>query len=325
MRKRSLAICIALVLLLSACRVPAADVNAGSTNAPETQPGQTTPVAPDATSGPGAAQGAPGALKLALTDMAGRNIEVPSRPGKIISLSPAVTEIIYALGCGSSLIGVGVDNDFPAEAAAVAKFKSDDVNAIVQAAPQVVFVPNNSPQADVDELTAAGVCVVYAEAATYPSVYGSIAFVAQIMEVDASPVIENMQATILEISGRENDFESVNVLFITGVEGETFACSEKASFPNMLIALLGSASVTETMESAALSAAQIQAANPQVIVVSDDIDLEKLKQMAGMQNISAVKDGRVYPMDMALVQRPGPRIVDGVDALFDILEQAAVS
>jgi iron complex transport system substrate-binding protein len=62
--------------------------------------------------------------------------------------------------------------------------------------------------------------------------------------------------------------------------------------------------------------------DPQVILLGDaayGVTPESVGQRSGWEVISAVKDGRVYPIDDNLVSRPGPRLVDGLEALAQVL------
>jgi iron complex transport system substrate-binding protein len=71
-----------------------------------------------------------------------------------------------------------------------------------------------------------------------------------------------------------------------------------------------------------LSLEQIIVLDPQIILLGDaayGVTPESVGQRAGWGDLQAVKNGRVYPFDDNLVSRPGPRLVDGLEALAKLL------
>ncbi len=56
-----------------------------------------------------------------------------------------------------------------------------------------------------------------------------------------------------------------------------------------------------------------------IIVAHADASPESVKARPGWQDISAVKNDRVYAIDPDIVNRPGPRLVDGLEALARLL------
>lgn len=309
-----MAICLVLVLLLMVgCKKeePAADPagTAAPTAAPADQPLE----------GP--------LPSLLLTDMAGNQAALISKPKTVISLSPAVTEILYALNCGAALIGADAGSDYPAEAAALQRYSAEDVDAIIAAKPESVLVGQDFPKSALDRLNAAGVCVAVAEASSYADINSSIGFVAMIMEADASSVIDSMQEVLREVEANEFDFEPVNVVLALsdGADG-VYRVAGPDSLFNQVIALLYSSSITAADGMGdTVTPAQLAEINPQVVLVASSLDFEKVIVTEAYKSLDAVNDDRAFSIDAALINRPGPRVANGLAALYDILEQASLS
>ncbi|MDO8986921.1 MAG: hypothetical protein Q7V14_01705, partial [Coriobacteriia bacterium] len=68
-----------------------------------------------------AAQAPAAAFPVTVTDDAGREVTIESAPERIVSLAPANTEIVYALGLLDKLVGVTTYDDYPAQVADIAK------------------------------------------------------------------------------------------------------------------------------------------------------------------------------------------------------------
>ena len=96
------------------------------------------------------------------------------------------------------------------------------------------------------------------------------------------------------------------------------------NFVNDIITLAGGENVFASATTAypKVSAEQVVSANPDVIVLSDaayGITPDSVKGRKGWDVISAVKNNKVFPIDDNLVSRPGPRIMDGIDAALKII------
>lgn len=315
MRYKWISLCIALVLLLSACKK-------------EESPAQTA--GPDTAETPKPTLAAPAPTPMnarVLSDLAGNEVEIPSQPKQIISLSPAVTEILYALNSGSALIGADHNSSFPAEAAALPRFSAEDTAAIIAAAPQVVFVGRDFPADAKAALQAAGIAVAMAEGGTYSDAFFSISFLAGIMGADSSPLIMQMNEKVMEVESRDFEFEPVSALLVLsdGADGSFLVAGDNSLF-NELITMVRSQSATAgTGLGDTLSADALLQLDPQVVLVDAAVGVDAITASATYSKLSAVEADRVFPIDAALVTRGGPRMGEGLLALYSVLEQAANS
>ena len=96
------------------------------------------------------------------------------------------------------------------------------------------------------------------------------------------------------------------------------------SFVDALIARAGGANIGATLSSqyAQISLEQLLVANPDLILLGDSAygtTPESVKQRSGWGGLTAVKNGNIFPFDDNLVSRPGPRLVDGLEALAKLL------
>ena len=85
----------------------------------------------------------PSAVIGALVDDAGVSFLLDAPPTRIVSLVPATTELVFALGAGGRLVGRSAWCDYPAEAAAVPSLGNGinpNVEAVVAAKPDVVLL-----------------------------------------------------------------------------------------------------------------------------------------------------------------------------------------
>ncbi len=316
MRNKWLTVLVAFVLLLTACQA--------SVEAPPAQtPAETA--APE-TPAPTPITGGAEAPATVLTDMMGNQVTVRGVPQRIISLSPAATEILLALSAEGNLVAVDEGSDYPEEAASLQKVGADAA-AILALTPDMVFVGRDFPQEAAAELTAQNIPVVCADAAAYSDVYAGIALTAQILRTDASQLVEGMQQTVqdVNISASELDRQPT-VLFVLGFADGKATAAGTNSMAFSLIELAGGIPVTSSAETfPAYSVEDIAVLAPDVVLVSSDIDLETVTGAPGFSELPAVQEGRVYSIDATLTGRPGPRIVEGIRAVYEALELSLMS
>ncbi len=317
MRNKWLTVLIAFVLLLAACQAPV-----------EAPPAAQTPLetaAPEAPA-PTPVTGGTQVPATVLTDMMGRQVTVRGVPQRIVSLSPATTEILFALSAQGSIVAVDERSDYPEEAASVEKVGLDAA-AILALTPDMVFIGRDFPQEAADELTAQNIPVVCAEAATYGDIYAGIALTAQILRADASKLVEGMQQTVQEVnaSAAELDREPT-VLFILGYADGKATAAGTNSLPFSLVELAGGIPVTSSAETFPVySAEDVTVLAPDVVLVSSDVDLETVTGAPGFSGLPAVQEGRIYSIDATLIGRPGPRIVEGMQEVYEALELSLMS
>ena len=96
------------------------------------------------------------------------------------------------------------------------------------------------------------------------------------------------------------------------------------TFVDLLIARAGGVNVGKSLTSqwAQISLEQLVVSNPSIIILGDSAygtSADSVKQRAGWSSLAAVQNGQIYPFDDNLVSRPGPRLVDGLEALVKLL------
>lgn len=310
MRTRStftLPLFMVMALFLAAC-LPAAP-------APLATPTTTTAAPPKAT--PAIQAGFP----MAITDNAGRQVTVKQEPQRIISLAPSNTEILFALGLGDKIVGVTTYCDYPEEAKAKPKIGSliaVDMEKIVAASPNLILASGLQAKQIVPALEGRGLTVVVIEPGNMGEVLAAIGMVGRITGRigEAEKLVEQMQARIKDITNKvAASGTSPRVFWEISRELYTPGPS---SFIGDMIAQAGGSNIVKdsSIKYPRLSQEVVIASDPEVIIVGDhtlQVTAEEIAGRPGWQGISAVKQGRMVPVDPDLVNRAGPRIVDGFE------------
>ena len=279
--------------------------------------------------GPEPDAGAPASASfpVTITDDAGREVTVPAKPERIVSLAPANTEIVAALGATSRLVGVTTYCDYPAEVAEIAKvgdFVQPNLEAIAAADPDVVLV-TTGVQADViGQLEALGAAVVAIDPQSLEDVFASIETVGAVIgePTAAADTVESMRIQLEDIG---ETVENAPVRCFIEIAQDPLFTAGSATLLNDLIEHAGGENVVTDEGYVAYSVEQLVQADPEVYLatlgsMSDPSDIDG---RPGYSSLAAVRDKRVYVLEDNLVSRPGPRVVEGVRQIAEALHPEA--
>ncbi|MDQ4036638.1 MAG: ABC transporter substrate-binding protein [Chloroflexota bacterium] len=319
-----LAIPLVIAVLLAAC---AAAPPAG-TSAP--------PSSADASAAPAASQ--PAAFPVTLTDDAGRDVALEGDPARVVSLAPSNTEIVCALDACDRLVGVTDFDDYPAEVAEIDKvvtMAQVDVEAVVAAEPDLVLAAGNelTPTTVIDQLADLGLPVLVLYPQSLAEVTADIELVGTALGRDdaARVLVDGMEARIEAVEEAVAGLDAPRTFYEVGVFEGTIYTAGEGSFLASLIETAGGEPITGDALSTAIELEELVAADPELILLGDatydpSITAESIAQRPGWETMTAVADGRVMVMtEDVVITRPGPRIVDGLEALAGAIHPGAVA
>jgi iron complex transport system substrate-binding protein len=257
----------------------------------------------------------------------------PAVPQRIVSLTPALTEILFALDLGERVVGVTRFCDYPAEAAErpkVGGYVNPSVEAILALEPDAVFVsPNTGNRDSALSVERAGARLVVVDADDLADTFTAIETVARVCGVERrgaeliARVRERLDAASAALAGAA----PVPVLFcvqldpIIGVGGGTL--------PAELLELAGGRNVIEADGYPRLGIETVIEEAPRVILQArmdtddPDADRQVLDYWSRWSSIPAVSADRVHVFDGTTALRPGPRVADAVEMLAGLLHPDA--
>ncbi|MEK6750812.1 MAG: cobalamin-binding protein [Chloroflexota bacterium] len=268
---------------------------------------------------------------LTFTDDMGREITLSGNPERIVSLAPSTTEILFAVGAGAQVVGRDEFSDYPEEAKSLesigGSFGEYNVEAIVALEPDLVIAAEiNTPEL-IKQLEDLGLTVYYlGNPTTLEEMYVKLETVAELTGHDASELVSSLQARvaavdekIMPLSARPNVFYEIDASDPS--KPYTYG---PGTFGQLLIERAGGFNVGSVASDAypQLSLEQIVVENPSIIILGDSVwgvTPESVLERAGWESIEAVKSNQIFPIDDNLISRPGPRLVDGLEALAKIL------
>jgi iron complex transport system substrate-binding protein len=269
---------------------------------------------------------------VTLTDDAGREVMLESEPRRIVSLAPSNTEIVCALDACERLVGVTDFDDFPPEVADVDQVviaASVDVELVVEAEPDLVLAAGNelTPTTVIEQLEGLGLSVLVLYPETLEEVYADIELIGRALDrpEPAAELVSGMEARVADLTAAVEGVERPLTLYeVFHSEGTTYTAGE-GSFLASLLELAGANPVTGDAQGV-IGAEDLVTADPELILLGTasydpsladaEAALATLRARPGWEGLAAVRDGAVVPyLDDIVTTRPGPRIVDGLEAL----------
>ncbi|MEM7232456.1 MAG: ABC transporter substrate-binding protein [Planctomycetota bacterium] len=263
-----------------------------------------------------------------VVDGRGVNVRVSRPPTRLVSLAPSTTEILYAVGAGGRLVRRDDHSDYPPEVLSLesigATHPTVNAESIVAAKPDLVLAAGSNDLASLERLEAVGVTVYAAgEASGFGDLYQDIRNVGRLCGVSESAVslVASLKARVARVAAsRPAEDRRPTVFFVldSGDSTRPWTCG-KGSFIDEVFRVAGARNIAGAEDGAyfQMSLERLVSLDPRFILrcgrkTGLKVDLSKL---AGWNQLSAVREGRVFETDENLLVRPGPRLVDGLEAV----------
>lgn len=271
---------------------------------------------------------------LEIIDGLGRTVKFDQPAQKIISIAPSNTEILYALGAGSQIVGRDEFSDYPEEAKQITNvgggFGALDTETIVSLQPDLVLAAEiNSPE-QVKALEDLGLNVyLLANPKDLEGLLENVIIIGQVTGniAEAQELAAELRGRISVVDEMISKVEERPLVFYQLDSSDLNApwTAGAGTFIDTLINRAGGNNLGSSLSDAyaQISIEQLLVQDPNVILVGDytwgGVTVEDVISRPGWSEIEAVKEGRVYVFDDNLVSRPGPRMVDGLEEMAMLL------
>ncbi|MCF6278225.1 MAG: helical backbone metal receptor [Anaerolineales bacterium] len=314
-----------LTLAVGAC----APMPAPVTQAPVSSP--TESIATQPASAPTATE-TPAPKVLTFTDDMGRSIELDEPAKKIVTLGASSLESLFAIGAGEQIVGREEYSTYPEEALAIPSIGSLwgelPAEAILALEPDLVIAPEIISPEQVQALADLGLTVYFqANPVDFEGLWENMRALAALSghADEAEALIAELDARVQTVNEAVQPLSSQPTVFyeLDATDPQNPYTIGGGTFINTLITMAGGYNIGQVLEGdyTQISAEEIISQDPQIIVLGDapyGVTAETVATRAGWETLSAVQNGNVYEFDPYLVSVPGPRLVDGLEALLKI-------
>lgn len=259
-----------------------------------------------------------------VTDDYGRTVVVPAHPQRVVSLSPAVTEIIYALGAQDVLVGRTDFCEYPPEAAGIPSIggiSNLNIESILSLSPDLVISGSMVGKKVTDQMDAMGtpmVCVV--EKPRFDALYGNISAIGRLVgkehEADSLNALLRYRVNALvdsthTITQSHNNAIPPKVYYVVGFGPAGNFTAGGNTFINDIIRMAGGRNIAEDVEGWSYSLEALVDADPDYIIVRRE-DSAAFCSMKPYNTLSAVRNGNVIGIVSGTLDLQVPRNIDAV-------------
>jgi iron complex transport system substrate-binding protein len=249
-------------------------------------------------------------------------------PLRIVSLAPNLTEIAYAAGAGSAIVGTVEYSDFPAAARALPRVGDAwrvDMERVLALHPDLVLAwPSGTPEAVIEQLRRLGMKVVAVPTyrlADIPAALRSIGAIAGSTAL-AERAAQEFERDVAAERASHAHRTSLSV-FIQIDDAPVYTVNGEHVISEV-VQLCGGRNVFAALPQIAPPVAleSVLELDPQVIVSTDDTIADPKAQWLRWPRLKAVRAGTIYSLPSDLVARATPRLAQGVRATCDALDDA---
>lgn len=268
-----------------------------------------------------------------VTDDYGRTVVVPTQPQRVVSLSPAVTEIIYALGAQEMLVGRTDFCEYPAEAQqlpSIGGISNLNIESILSLNPDLVISGSMVSKKVTDLMDAMGVpmvCVI--EKPRFNALFDNISAIGRLVgkEHEADSLIENLELRIENlISSTDSSQPSTpnsqlpTVYYVVGFGASGNFTAGGNTFINDIIRMAGGRNIAEDVEGWSYSLEALVKEDPDYIIVRRE-DSAAFCGMKPYNTLSAVRNDHVIGIVSGTLDLQVPRNIDAVLYLRQRMKQ----
>lgn len=252
------------------------------------------------------------------------------RAERIVCLTAETTEIAFALGCGSRVVGVSGYAVRPPEARKkpkVAAFQTAHVDRIMALQPDLVLGFSDLQADIIAELVRRGAQVLVTNQRTLAQVYGAITLIGGALGEQAAgeQLADELRAGLDAVARQTPQgrnpirvyFEEWDNPMITGI-----------GWVSELIAMCGGQDVFAHLSTGGAAGQRIVspeaviAADPELIIASwcgKKARLERIATRPGFDEITAVRRHRLHEIKAPDILQPGPSLIHGAHQLAEII------
>ena len=277
---------------------------------------------------------APASFPLAVTDDLGRKVTFGAAPRRIVSLAPSNTEILFAVGAGDQVVGLTKYCNYPPEAGAgrtaIGGFTANSISVekILALQPDLVVAAGNSQKPVIEALEQTHVMVVALDAQDLDGIYKNIFLAGQITghTSQAGALVDQMKRRVAAVSDKVKTIptgERLRVFY--EVWDEPLTAAGPTTFIHQVIELAGGSNIFADVKEQypQVSPEVVIERNPDVILGPSShgsaLVASKIAARPGWQPIEALQKERIAIVDGDIISRAGPRIVDALESVAQLL------
>jgi len=274
------------------------------------------------------------AESITITDDLGRSVSLEKPAERIVSLAPGLTEILFSLGLGSRIVGVTDYCNYPPEALTKTKIGglNPNIEKILILHPDlVVGVAGRFQQENLARFERFRIPYIVVDPVSLEKIFQTVLILGKITGRSemAAENVRHLRNRLEQIRQSSRSESPPRLLYV--VDDDPLISVGKGSYLDDLIRDAGGINITGGIAKPypLVSMEYVIRENPQVIILATDADRKltdiQKRRWDRWSSLAAVHDKRIYKVDRDLLNRPGPRILEGLEELAGLLHPVSTS
>ena len=259
-------------------------------------------------------------MKTVQLDDLGREVRLPTRIVRAVTLAPNLTEIVFAAGAGDVLVGSDDFSDHPPPAKRLPKVggMQPDVEKITALRPDVVLASTEGNQPSLaPALAAVGVPLFVVKTDRLNQIASSISRVGSLL---GSSFGETAASTLRDQIGRQRRRRPIAPRVLFAVWADPLYVGGTGTFADDLITLCGGRNAVVVKGWPQYSQESLIAMPPDIFLYPDaSVTRQSVEKLFDAQP-ELLRRVQLVPVDENVFTRPGPRVVDAAARLNEIID-----
>lgn len=267
---------------------------------------------------------------VSVQDDGGNTVTLSKPAQRIISLAPHATELIFAAGGGDRIVATVDYSDYPAAALKIPRVSSNqqlDIERIIALKPDLIVLSlHGNAQRQISQIQKFGIPFFYTNPKKLSSVPQSVERLGVLMATEqiANKVAAAERVELVRLEKIYSHLAKVRVFY--QVWGKPIYTLNEDNFLNDVIHLCGGENVFAKLATSApiVTMESVLLENPEVMMTGD----RQAQKSAGLEmwrsypNLLAVKNDNLFSVNADLVNRAGPRLIEGAAIVCEKLALA---
>lgn len=274
---------------------------------------------------------------LVFTDPTGNVVKLDGNPERVVTLTPALTDILIELGSGDLIVGadsVSVSGNSGLSIEAVSTWEGLDSEKIVELAPDLVIMDKTLDITETifNTLVDLGIQVYRIFPTDFNTVMETISDIGEILDLEdeAKTIVDDMasrQQAVVDTVSSVPEVDKPVVLYVTYYDGTSDPwVGTSSTFSGNLIETAGGKNAISDDSGVGIqvSVETIIDSNPDIIITSQSTDWPTPSRTTILgseiwKDITAVKNDEIHDINGDLIDRTGPYLIDGLEAVNAVL------
>ncbi len=270
---------------------------------------------------------------ITLIDDSGTEVTLTESPQRIISAAPSNTEIIFTLGLEDKLVGRSEFCNYPEEAEnieSIGKMSPLNLEKIASLEPDLILSYGGFQAKDIPRLRELGFKVLVIQSESLQEMIHGVQLIATScgIPIEGKQLISYMQERINRITSRVEILPThQQPKVFVGSNFDTIYSPGRETLFHELITLAGGHNIVGHRQGwVKINPELVAQADPDIILIPSGImnpeEITKIKNdiinHPGWSYVPAIKNNQIFAVNEDLFYRAGPRLVDGLELLYEI-------